>query len=252
MIRTVAFALCLWAVAATAYADSLQVLPAGRLRLEAGPPDLGLLDSGYVGEGRGFRVGRIDREPEGDTVAQMGLGVSYGVSRRWEVGVLAVPVHLAPDARYGDLELHTRFAALRSRHVQLAFQGVLQFPTDTEFGLGLGMPLRFSGGRVFVDTGVELELLFGDYDLTNLDVPVAFNVYLRHNLYLGLRSGVFVFDFADAFVPLGFQVGGHAARRKVDLVGWFLWPPPPWRGSWEPIDVRSFQLGFGVSFLIDT
>ncbi len=236
----------------SAVADSSLVLPAGRLRLEAGPPDLALLDSGLLGEGRGLRVGRIDRGGNGDAVAQLGLGLSYGLSSRWEAGVLAAPVLLAPDADYGDLEMHTRFSVAKARHVQFALQAVLQFPTRTDFGLALGAPLRIGGGRVVADTGFEIEMLFGDLDLVNLDIPFALNVYLSPSFFVGARTGLFMLDFDDVFVPLGFQVGGHAARRKVDLVSWFLWPPPPWRGNRDTIDVSSFQLGFGVNFLIDT
>ncbi len=234
-----------------AHANGPLVLPKGRLRLSLGPPDLALLDSGYLGEGRGLRVGRLDRGNDGETAATLGMGLSYGIARRWELGVLALPLTLAPNTDYGDLEMHTRFAVTGSGVAQLALQAVLQFPTQTEFGLGLGMPLRLGSGRVYADTGLEIEMLFGDYDIVNLDVPFALNVYVSRRIFLGGRSGLFLHDFDHVHVPLGFQLGGDALHRKLQIVSWFLWPAPPWRGDDDTIDVESFQFGVGLTIHFD-
>jgi hypothetical protein len=192
-------------------------------RIDSGPPDRTLLDSGELGEGYGLRLLRVDVPPgEDDTYLSWGVGIAITPVRRFELGIQFAPVLYVPRTRYGDLESYGRFLIFGSRHVDIAAQLVLQFPTRDDFGMGFGVPMVFRlHPRVRLDVGVELELVIynapdGDRDVRpNFDLPVALAFNLTPRFFVGARAGVFVYDFRDASAPVGGFVGYTVGRRHT-------------------------------------
>lgn len=192
-------------------------------RIDSGPPDRTLLDSGELGEGYGLRLLRVDVPPgEDDTYLSWGVGIAITPVRRFELGIQFAPVLYVPRTRYGDLESYGRFLIFGSRHVDIAAQLVLQFPTRNDFGMGFGVPMVFRlHPRVRLDVGVELELVIynapdGDRDVRpNFDLPVALAFNLTPRFFVGARAGVFVYDFRDASAPVGGFVGYTVGRRHT-------------------------------------
>jgi hypothetical protein len=193
------------------------------IRIDSGPPDRTLLDSGEVGEGYGLRLLRVDVPPDvDDTYLSWGVGIAITPVRRFELGIQFAPVLYVPRTRYGDLESYGRFLIFGSRHVDIAAQLVLQFPTRNDFGMGFGVPMVFRlHPRVRLDVGVELELVIynapdGDRDVRpNFDLPVALAFNLTPRFFVGARAGVFVYDFRDASAPFGGFVGYTVGRRHT-------------------------------------
>jgi hypothetical protein len=192
-------------------------------RIDSGPPDRTLLDSGELGEGYGLRLLRLDVPPDvDDTYLSWGVGIAITPVRRFELGIQFAPVLYVPRTRYGDLESYGRFLIFGSRHVDIAAQLVLQFPTRDDFGMGFGVPMVFRlHPRVRLDVGVELELVIynapdGDRDVRpNFDLPVALAFNLTPRFFVGARAGVFVYDFRDASAPFGGFVGYTVGRRHT-------------------------------------
>lgn len=193
-------------------------------RVDSAPPDRTLLDSGEVGEGYGLRLLRIDVPPDvDDTYLSWGVGLAITPVDRFELGVQVAPVLYVPRTRYGDLETYARFLFFRSRHVDIAGQLVLQFPTRDNFGMGFGVPMVFRlHPKVRLDIGVELELIVhddtpdGDRDVRpNFDMPLALAFNLTDRFYVGARAGLFVYDFDAVSAPIGGFVGYTVGRRHT-------------------------------------
>ena len=210
------------------------------LRVDAGPPDRTLLDSGKLGEGWGLRLIEIDRgRDEDDELALIwGVGVALSFADRVEIGLKAVPLRLDDDrgdddVRFLDMEAYGRFVFFASRRVEIGGQLLLQFPTWDDFGMGFGVPLLFRlHERVRLDVGAELEIVFdddvdgdGDDDVVaNFDLPFALFINATPRFFFGGRSGVTVYDLDDVEVPVSAFVGYTVGRRHLaDFTATFTW-----------------------------
>ncbi len=220
----------------TRWAERSLTMPNRTLRFDLAPPDHALLDSGVLGEGYGFRFSAWDADDDGDpddVVVISGVGFGYGISSAVELGVKALPIRLAPNPDYLDLEAYLRWAFVRTRSADIGFQFTMQLPTDRprSFGTGIGLPIRIRMGEVGrLDFGPELEILYwdryGDDSIdvdVNLDVPVALSFSVTERFYFGGSFGLFVAEFDR----VGFRGGGHVGytvgRRSplVDFTGAF-------------------------------
>lgn len=183
------------------------ILTSGVLRIDFAPTDFTILNTGRIGGTRGFAV--RDSDPK----VAMGLGATYGVSGRAELGVLFLPLTLSPGTDYGDVTAHTRYRLLAGRF-ELAIQFAVRIPTDTDFGLGLGAPMVFHLGNLDIETGAELELEFAEDTRAHLDVPVSFLFDVTSSLFFGVRTGVLFVEFEQFEIPLGPVIGARIPLTK--------------------------------------
>ncbi len=112
------------------YADRSMTLNKGTLRIDGGPSDFGLLDSGRINSGRGLRIGKPGKGA--DTAVSLGLGAAYGIIDGLEVGALVLPLHFAPSGvdAYGNPEAYVRYRFMTG-NVEVGVQAGAQFPVTT-------------------------------------------------------------------------------------------------------------------------
>jgi hypothetical protein len=128
--------------------------------------------------------------------------------------------------RVANPELRLRWAVARGSVAQIALEGraYLPFETGTRFGVMFAVPFVLRLGRVRVDTGVYVPLLF--YNPTQSAISVPFHVWIQatSSFWLGPLFGLRVNNPGSREdVPFGFGMGwamGHA----IDLRTWFLFP----------------------------
>ena len=211
----------------------------GVLRIDAGPSDYGYMDHGELNGSRGFRA--VDRP--GDAQLRLGLGAAYGVTSAFEVGGLLLPLQLSPDGDVGDLEFYGRFALSSV----LALQATLQLPTQTDLGVGVGVPVKLPfGGGHRLETGIELEFIFADDPVANLDVPVAFSFSLTDAVFAGFRTGIFFAAMEEIAINLGIQAGVTIVG-DLDLTGSLNFPRFLWTGPGDEVSFRGYQLIAGIN-----
>ena len=227
-------------------------LGSGTVRIDGGPPDWGYFHPGspqWINENRGLRI-RADNNMD-QTWAWLGLGLGVGVTDDVELGGLLLPIRMRPDSDIDDLELYGRFAFLDGTF-EMAGQATVQLPTQTEPGLGLGLPMLVHATRAMrIDTGAEVEVLFWEDTVVSLDLPLAFTWDLGRAGFLGLRTGMYYWDMDALLIPAGIHGGGVLADGRVDIAGWFTWPGFLATERNDALEVNTFELGFGVNARID-
>jgi hypothetical protein len=233
------------------YSQRTLTLGAGTVRFDGGPPDWGYFHPGspqQLDENRGLRV-RVDRGAD-QTSAWLGLGLAVGVADAIELGGL-LPLRLTPGSDVDDPEMYGRFGFLDG-DFEMGGQVTLQVPTLTDTGLGLGFPMSIHvGRRLRIDTGAELELLFSDPTSTSLDAPLAFTWDVGRSGFMGLRTGVYLWDMDAMIVPAGFHGGVAVASGHLDVSGWFMWPGFFHSERHRALEAGTFELGFGLNARID-
>ncbi len=249
------------------YAKRGLVLGQGGLRADLAPRDFGLGFGGVGGRSitqdvPGLRIGRRDSYVPGlegvraapeQTILQLTVGAGFGVTDELEVGTVLLPVHIAPNGDFGDIEFYGRYALLQGE-VDVGAQLTLALPTNTRFGIGLGAPVIFRMGPVRIDTGAELELLFGDDTAVDLDLPVAVAIDVGDGFFFGIRSGFFVPDFEHLALPLMVHAGYTLISGQtpfIDLVGSFGWSRFLWTGGGDNLDLDTFDLILGARIFVD-
>jgi len=226
------------------YVARRTTLPGRTLRFDFGPYEHGINDSGillgpYDESAYGLRFIDYDNAGGDDVHVMLGLGLSYGVVDDVEIGVLAAPINFAQGQKYGDLTSYVRWAFVNESHAQVGLQGTVQFPTWSNFGVGLGLPMNFRLGDVArLETGVEAELVFDEVDRDGdgdddprlaIDVPIALGFNLTPRGYLGGRADL----LWDGLIlgPEAFRVGAGAyggftlldgRPHYVDFTGSFM------------------------------
>ena len=229
------------------------VLGVGELRGDFAPRDFGLLFGGIGGRSLtqdipGFRVGRLGYFDQ--TRLTLTAGAALGVVDGLEVGALLLPVYLAPDGDFGDIEAYGRYRFL-SGDVEVGAQVTVALPTHTRFGIGLGAPVLFHLGQMRIDTGVELELIFTDPTVVDLDIPAAFTFDIGDGLFAGVRTGLYAPNFEEVAIPLWGFVGYTLISGKapfIDLVATFGWPHFIWTGPGDSVEIETFDLILGARF----
>ncbi len=241
------------------YADRGINLGQGDFRLDLAPRDFGLFFGGIGGHGEtqdvaGLRIGRNvvggrSEDRIDDTLLRLTLGAGFGITDQLEVGGTVMPLYIAPDGDFGDIELYGRYALMQTKSTEVGVQLTVAMPTDTVLGIGAGAPILLRLGRLRIDTGVEVEVLFTEDVLVDLDVPFAVSVNVGDGLFAGLRSGIFAPQVKDVAVPLMAHLGYTLMSGKtpfIDLVGSFGWSRFLWSGPGDTINLRSFDLIVGA------
>lgn len=222
-------------VDSTAYTGRGITLPARTLRVDLGPSEQGINNSGVIngphGSAYGLRFGQQRRRVGGgvdttikDGIATMGFGVSYGIIDALEVGANLMPIAIdsrlliytdfSNESGFGNITLYGRFAFLRTESVQIGAQLAMSVPSGIEaFGLGVGMPVSINfGGNLRLETGVEMEMFLGDAvndTLISIDVPLAFTAGIGENFFVGGHLSFLLADLEDDLF-LVIPIGAHA------------------------------------------
>ncbi|MDH5490634.1 MAG: hypothetical protein OEY14_01545 [Myxococcales bacterium] len=236
------------------YAERHTTMERGTFRIDLGPPDHSLLDSGDLGNGYGLRYQHDDRAGVPNRLL-LGVGVAYAFTSEFELGLQLLPLRFDPS-EYGDLEAYLRYSLVLGA-VDVALQGVLQMPTEHALGLAFGVPIFLHLGDVArLELGLELELALHGFHHTHsddtwlsLDFPAALALQLTEFLYVGVRSGLQYLDLERVVIPLGGFVGatlgrGSAADLSCGLTA-FL---PDGGGAVE--QHASWELTFGLNLHI--
>lgn len=223
------------------------VLDRGVLRGDFAPRDFGLLFGGIGNPDMpGFRVGRYNER----TVLTLGLGAAMGVVDNLEVGAMLLPIYLAPNGDFGDIEAYGRYRFLEG-DVELGAQVTVALPTHTDFGIGLGVPALFHLGQLRIDTGLELELIFSDPTVVNLEIPAGLSVDIGDGFFAGGRTGISLPNLDHFAMPLHGFVGYTLISGRapfIDLVATFGWPTFIWSGPGDKVIIENFELIFGARF----
>lgn len=232
------------------YTQRSMTLSQGQLRADFNPIDWGLLFSSVGARDiQGLRIGRVDGFD--DTILTLGLGAGYGITDDIEAGVLLLPLVLAPDGDFGDIELYGRYVFLRG-DIEIGGQLAVAIPTNTSFGVGLGLPVLMKLGAIRLDTGVEIDLVFSDPDnQVNLEIPVAASFTIADGFFGGVRSGLVLPDFDDLAIPLhaffGYTLLGGQAPL-ADITATFGWPAFLWSGPGDAVQAGTFEIIAGARF----
>ena len=132
----------------------------------------------------------------------------------------------AGSDRLANPELRLRWSVARGPVALLGLEGraYLPFANGSRFGFMLALPIAFRLGRVRIDTGLYVPVLFYDPTQTAVSIPVHIWIQASPTFWLGPLLGVRIENPGghDAY-PFGFGLGS-ALNRDVDLRAWFLFP----------------------------
>lgn len=212
------------------YTQRSLVLPRGKLRLDVAPTSLSIDNSGAVGgPNRGLMIGRHGASGVGGgvTVSSLSLGATMGIVDNVEVGTVLLPIVLAPDFDFGDMEFFGKYRFLWADDLEVAGLATLRLPTNSNLAIAVGVPVIYHMGPYMkVEGGAELELIF-DNTVLNVDLPIGLAYNIQPELFIAGRSGLFIPDFESVVFPLGVQVGYTLLRPGVpqmDIIGALDWP----------------------------
>lgn len=190
------------------------VVPARTLRIDAGPrlpmrPTAPMRD-GTLG---------LAAQGEGDNTAlYLNAGLAFGVTDNLDIGVLALPMLLAPDTRYGDPVLYGTYRLSRGELEAGVFVG-FDLPVNDELDITAGIPLILhAGSSARVDLAALLHVRFDDNSPVDLMFPIEIAFAASRRVFVGPESGIMIADFDRVLVPLGFFVG-YTLGQLGDLRG---------------------------------
>ena len=89
-----------------------------------------------------------------------------------------LPIVVSPSADFGDIPIYGRYSFLRKDYVEMALDVVMVLPSNTNFAVTFGVPVRIRARpRVTIDTGMELSVLTKGPG-ANIELPVkgSFNI----------------------------------------------------------------------------
>lgn len=246
-----------------AYAQRGLTLRKGQLRVDAGPPDFALLDSGIRNNGRSvLAFARRDLGAADETFVGFGWGAAYGIQDDLEVGTLLIPVLLAPDVEFGDLEVYGRYRFVGGEF-EVGGQAAISLPTNTlenqsNFALVFGVPmLLHMSSTARIDLGAELEIILGDADgVVNLDMPAAFQFQVNDTFFAGPKTSIFFANMEEiqlgAGAVAGISIANSRGRPVIDILGEFYWPFFLASDQEDAVNLDQFNLVLGVRVFFST
>ncbi|MCB9652548.1 MAG: hypothetical protein H6729_00255 [Deltaproteobacteria bacterium] len=237
------------------YTQRSLVLPRGKLRLDVAPTSLSIDNSGAVGgPHRGLMIGHFGGSDlaGGATVSSLSVGATMGIVDNVEVGTVLLPIILAPDFDFGDMEFFGKYRFLWADDLEVAGMATLRLPTNSNLALAVGAPVIYHMGPYMkVEAGAELELIF-DNTVLNVDLPIGLAYNLQPELFIAGRSGLFIPDFDNVVFPLGIQVGYTLVMPGVpqmDIIGALDWPY--FLNTDNGFFLRTWHLTLGANILFD-
>ncbi len=223
----------------------------GSIRFSVAPDTRRLLDSVFsrTGRRRGFVITHID----GNDLNVAALGeLSYAITDDLEVGVLALPLTLAPNVAFGDLEAYGRYRLAASEKWELFAQLGTRIGVQEFWGLAGGLESRFFlGDYIALDLGVAVDHAFEAGRSTSLYVPAAVLVYPTRSLYVGPHTSIFYGGFDSVAIPLGLLAGYRIetggpwhidVNAAVTSPFFYLQEAPEWLGF------KAVQASVGLAF----
>lgn len=194
-----------------------------------------------------------------DLHISLDAGAAWAPIKHLEVGALAVPLAISPEAEFGDPRLYARYQVTKGAF-QLAPE--LGFVFNKANILSIGAPMRFKvSPAAFIELRPTILIdLPGSDDpdgtetAFGLSVPLDIAFSLTRNLYLTVMTGFELPDFdGDGFIPLGLQVGyslpNEADTAWIDLFVDFRFSAfaPLAEGADVPY-TDAWMLGLGARF----
>jgi hypothetical protein len=228
-------------------------LPRGVLRGDA--------DLGYF---------RVPSAPSAQHVIALNIGAGFGITDDLEAGILLLPFYGEPKAGdywFGHMALYGMYRFIEG-DVEVGARVEVLLPTQTRdqafFGVNLAVPVLLRlNDRVRIDTGLQVALMISP-DVTpglfslfeqpiatrnTSGIPVVLNVALAGDYFVGVRTGLAIYDLTapgdTTAVPLGFHVGTTLSSGQeplADLALRFEWPAFISSGGANAITAGFWQL----------
>lgn len=199
----------------------------------------------------------------GDTYVGFNAAVDWAPIEKLQVGALAVPLLLSPDADYGDPMIYARYLLLDG-NFQLAVEGGYTFSDPG--AIHLGVPLRYhlnTAAHLDFHPVLDLNLPPEGGDLVaDLNLGLSLGVSLTRAIYIDVVTGLILpdFDFDAASIPLGLEVGysleGNEGAAFIDIYlraafDRFLLPNAPEGADTLNLDAWSVALGGRFHFALE-
>ena len=146
-----------------------------------------------------------------------------------------VAFFMSPDTSFGDIPFYARYRLIDGDVVELAVDFGVLFPTETEWGILAGVPVRFhAGDQVAIDTGAQLWVNdAGGFNILSFGIPLSIVGNLTKHGFVKINTGVVILDLSHELVdkplytiPFGFGGGFNfeAGSTMLDLFAAFRWP----------------------------
>lgn len=241
-----------------AYARRSLIMPKGMVRgtFDVVIGDLGFDTSASINIGGAVSV--LDGIELGLSRYRMGSYPEIAIGDQFG-GAGLIAFFVSPDTDFGDIYLYGRFG-VTDGDVDVAFDVRFILPTQTDFGVLLGLPVRFhAGNKVAVDTGVELSFNdVGGFNFISVAAPLALTVNVTEEAFLNINTGFSATDLttevaADPVfvIPAGFK-GGYTievADFMMDVFAMFQFPLlAAFSGGDSETTTDIWTLTFGLNF----
>ena len=145
-----------------------------------------------------------------------------------------IPVLAPADGAFGDMVAYARVAGPASGTINIGFDLGFLIPTASEFGMLIGIPVRFHGGETFAfDTGlmINVDAIGSDFgSFTSISFPWNIVLSVSNELFLKINSGLDALDVGTEgtliVFPLGFGLGATVSSERImsDVFAAFSWP----------------------------
>jgi len=165
--------------------------------------------------------------PDADLFIRFDAGAAWSPIKNLEVGALAVPLAISPEADYGDPRLYVRYQVTQGAF-QLAPE--LGFVFNKANVLSVGLPMRYKinpAARIDVRPMFLIDLpgsddADGTETAFGLSIPVEVAISLTRSIYLEVQTGFELPNFdGDGIIPLGLLLGyslpNEADTAWIDL-----------------------------------
>jgi len=177
------------------------VLPAGVLRIDAGPR------RPYSG-GQVMPAGQLQFyvNKDFDDGALVVPGAGIGVIDKLELGA-AWPLQISPDLNLLDVSVYGKYSLQRG-HVEVAGFAEVRIPIEADFELTGGLPVFIHvSNSMRIETGGFVRLGFGDDTSVTLHVPASVPIQVSPEVFVGPELGIEIREFEDVAIPLGVIAG---------------------------------------------
>lgn len=172
----------------------------------------------------GFSRYRMGSFPDLNTFPSLGFG-----------GEGLIGFFMTPDGSFGDIPFYARYRLVDAEAVEIAIDFGVLFPTETEWGILAGVPIRFhAGDQVAVDTGAQLWVNdAGGFNILTFGIPLSIVGNITKHGFLKINTGVVILDLSHEVadkplyaIPFGFGGGFNfeAGSTMLDLFAAFRWP----------------------------
>jgi hypothetical protein len=224
------------------------------------PMMMGQRVGAYVTEG-GFAYGRRGLQgslsgPDAKDTFSLTGGVAIGVLETLEVGVLFVPLQLAPSVQYGDLPIVVTYAQ-RVGQWDIGARLGAYIPSNSDaFRLNPGVPVSWHSDRVRIDTALYVPVDFEGQNTVGLNVPLRASWNVRPKIFVGAETALYdpsLKQGNNLVMPLGAFAGYTmvVGSKLVDLTASFMWDGLFWLDAPSGVDTvqtGTYRILFGFNY----